>query len=279
MGSSAAIVEAAYRLFDDDVRRWRDLDLAEWLGLEQPRNIRQTIELNRSELERHGPLHAVRAVADRPQGGGNAASEYWLTFEHAMVICSLSRTSRAEEVRTVMIQVFSKFVHGEIATAPRMELRALEIAADRIVAPILREQRVFHTEVITRMDRQESRLASVEHEIVCVHREVNSRRRNFSKRTIATYIGTVEHKYHGECPCCRSTVIVQNGALLPTANLEHWHGASKARVQDGWLTCARCNARLNETEFRSEKQSAFIEFHYARRVFEGGFPTQIKLDL
>jgi hypothetical protein len=271
-----AIVEAAYRLFDDDVRRWRDLDLAEWLGLERPRDIRAVIERNRAELERHGELRLQTAVSGER---GPAATEYWLRFEQALVVCTQSRTDRAEDVRTVMIQVFTKCANGELATMPRMELRALEVAADRIVAPILHEQRVFHTEVLTRMDRQESRLTTVEHEIVCVHREMNSRRRNFSKRTIATYIGTVEHKYHGECPCCRSTVIVQNGALLPTANCEHWHGASKARVQDGWLTCARCNALLNETEFRSEKQSAFIEFHYARRVFEGGFPTQSKLDL
>lgn len=81
-------VAAAYRQFDDGVRRWRDVDFAEWLGLEQPRNIRQLIEANRAELEEHGKLHTVRAVSGER---GPAAIEYWLTFLGARCWCKPTR--------------------------------------------------------------------------------------------------------------------------------------------------------------------------------------------
>jgi hypothetical protein len=63
------------------------------------------------------------------------STEYCPNFEQAMVICTLSRAPRAEDVRYVMIQVFSRVVSGG-ATVPRMELRALEVAADRIVSTL-----------------------------------------------------------------------------------------------------------------------------------------------
>jgi hypothetical protein len=268
------VVEARYRLFDDGVRRWRDLDIAEWLGLDRERNIRTNlIQPNRAELERHGPL-----LESQAKTGGRSATEYWLSFEHAMVICSQSRTPRAEDVRTVMIQVFSKVVNGEISVAPRMELRALEVAADRIVAPILSEQREFHSQVLVKLDRHEVQIANVTHEVIAMKRDMGARRKDFSKKTRASYIGTVENHYNGKCPCCRAVVIVGSGQLFPNANFEHWHGSSKARVQDGWLTCDKCNDRLNDSEFRLEKSSAFHAFHDARRVYEGNQPDQKNLE-
>jgi hypothetical protein len=48
--------------------------------------IWQMIEANREELERHGTLLAIPAT---PIGGGPTATEYWLNFEQAMVMCSL----------------------------------------------------------------------------------------------------------------------------------------------------------------------------------------------
>jgi hypothetical protein len=270
------VVEACYRLFDDGVRRWRDLDIAEWLGLERERNIRTNlIQPNREELERHGPLLEIQAT---PRTGGPTATEYWLTFAQAMVICSQSRTPRAEDVRTVMIQVFEEFVNGQISTAPRMELRALEVAADRIVAPILNGQREFHSQVLVKLDRHEIQIANVTHEVITMKREVSARRREFSKKSRASYIGTVQDHYNSKCPCCRAVVIVCDGQLLPSANFEHWHGSSKARVQDGWLTCDKCNEHLNDSEFRLEKSSAFRAFHDARRVYEGNQPDQRNLE-
>jgi hypothetical protein len=268
------IVEAHYRLFEDGIRRWRDVDIGDWLGLKRSRDIRAVIEDNRSELERHGTLRFETAT---PEGGGPLTTEYWLCFEQAMVICTQSRTTRAEDVRTVMIQVFSRVVNGEISTAPRMELRALEVAADRIVAPILNEQRDFHSKVLVKLDRHEIQIANVTHEVITMKREMRSRRREFSSKTRASYIGTVQNHYNGKCPCCRAVVIVQDEQLLPNANFEHWHAASRARAHEGWLTCNQCNEHLNDSEFRLQKYSAFHAFHDARRVYEGNQPDQRNL--
>jgi hypothetical protein len=272
------IVEAHYRLFEDGVRRWRDTDIAEWLGMAQPRAIRRVIERNKAELEEHGVLRFESANSTDERGRGRPAKEWWLAFEQCMVPIVLSRLPRGVIVRTAMIRAWKKLVHGEIASAPRMELRALEVAADRIVAPILHEQREFHSQVLVKLDRHEVQIANVTHEVVTMKREMRSRRRDFTGKTRASYIGTVEHHYNCKCPCCRAVIIVQNGQLLPNANFEHWHGSSKARVQDGWLTCDNCNARLDDSEFRLEKSSAFHAFHDARRVYEGNQPRQSRME-
>jgi hypothetical protein len=78
------------------VRRWRDLDVAKWLGLERCETIREVIIRNRDELERHGGLSSV--TINPGSQGGRPGTEFWLTFEQAMVICTQSRTSRAEDV-------------------------------------------------------------------------------------------------------------------------------------------------------------------------------------
>jgi hypothetical protein len=136
--------EMAYRTCEDGVGRWPDLQIAEWLGFERPRKIRSLVKRNMALLERHGVCSTV--VQTSGSQGGRPSHGYLLNFEQAMKICTLSRTPKADDVCTVMIRVFSRVVNG-ISTEPRMELRVLEVAADRIVAPILREQREFFTGV------------------------------------------------------------------------------------------------------------------------------------
>jgi hypothetical protein len=258
------IVEAAYQPCDDGVRRWRDLDIAEWLGLEQPRTIRTVIENNRSELELHGNLMALPSYSGER---GRPGTDYWLIFEQAMVLCAVSRTPRAVEVRTVMVQVFTKVVNGGISTLPRMELRALEVAADRIVTPILVVEREFHSQVLTRMDRHEGRLAFVEHEMVDMKKALGSKRRDFTEKVRHQYIGTVTQYYNGKCPCCRKVLIVRDGQLLSNAEFDHWHSPAKRRADQGWLICSQCNAQLyGDSEFKTAKYGAFTAFQDALSV-------------
>lgn len=269
------IVEAAYRLFDDGERRWRDVDIAEWLGLEQPRNIRQVIQDNRADLERHGKLHVARAVSGER---GPAATEYWLNFKQSMRLCTYSRTPRSADVVTAMVNVFDNVVNGGIATMPRMEIRALEIAADRIVAPILKEQREFHSEALTRMERHEVRLITVEREILDMRKEMGGKRRAFSTETRRRYIGTVEAHYNGYCPCCRAVQVVRDGKLLPGAEFDHWHHPSKNKAHQGWITCEQCNQRLiSDSEFKSAKYGAFHSFHDALAAYDGQIRAQSSL--
>jgi hypothetical protein len=69
-----------------------DLRLAERLGYEALRQIRELIERNRSELERYGIIRTARKIQ---RGRGRPALEYYLTEAQALLLCALSKTERA----------------------------------------------------------------------------------------------------------------------------------------------------------------------------------------
>lgn len=79
-----------------------DTALAEQLGFERPRAIRQLIERNEEELQAYGPL-ATRHGESR----GQDFTSYYLNREQALLICILSKTPKAKEVRAEVIRVFT----------------------------------------------------------------------------------------------------------------------------------------------------------------------------
>jgi hypothetical protein len=238
-------VAAAYQPFEDGIRRWRDLDIARWLGQENPRTIRTVIEANRSELERHGSLMALPSNPGRQ--GGRPGIEYWLTFEQAMVICTQSRTARAEDVRTVMIQVFTAHVQGA-AVMPRLELRALDIAAEQIIRPLK-----------VRMDRIELRQEHTELTVA------QFRRKPLSKATRQTHYQVILLYYNGLCPCCGDCRIIIGGQFV-AENEEHWYGRHKNGVFQTWITCGYCNNKLeSDSSFKRTHASEFET--YQKRVY------------
>lgn len=93
---------------DGDEPRIRDLALAERLGFERPRAIRQIIERNFDEIRAYGPL-ATQCGKSRGQG----FTEYWLNEGQALVICALSRTPNAAQVRKMVIEVFMAWRRGQ----------------------------------------------------------------------------------------------------------------------------------------------------------------------
>lgn len=99
----------------DEAPRIRDMVLAERLGFERPRAIRQIIERNRAELEGFGPL----ATACGKSRGQNF-TEFWLLEEQALVICALSRTPAAIAVRRQIITVYTEWRRQQSAPAARI---------------------------------------------------------------------------------------------------------------------------------------------------------------
>lgn len=281
------VIGAKSRLFEDGIRRVLDLDLAEWNELAQPRNIRQVIEANREDLERHGPLHVARAMADRPQGGGRSATEYWLTFKQAIRLCTYLRTPRSEDVRTALIDVFEDVAMGGISTMPRMDLRALEIfaqtTADRIVAPILADQRKFHGEILVKLDRHDDRLCDLNNRMLGVEKKLSEEddRCSFTKHTRNLYRSTVLHHCGSRCPCCHETIVLdEHGCLIPgIAEFDHWFHKSKRQVDAGWLVCGKCNSRLNDVVFKNSHYADFNAFQNALNVERRAMTSQGTLDL
>jgi hypothetical protein len=113
-----------------------DLTLAEHLGFARPRTIRQLIERSMAELESYG-LIAARCSAYH----NRQFTEYWLNEAQALLVCLLSRTEKAAEVRRAVIAVFTAWRHGELgarrnpadlskAQRKKLNLRAWAIASE-----------------------------------------------------------------------------------------------------------------------------------------------------
>ena len=92
--------------------RARDLDIAERLGFQRPRAIRQVIERNRIELEGFGSL-----ATQHGKSRGQEFIEFHLNEEQALLIATLSDAPKAPEVRSALIRTFVAYRRGQIGPA------------------------------------------------------------------------------------------------------------------------------------------------------------------
>ncbi|GGC94685.1 hypothetical protein [Chelatococcus reniformis] len=92
--------------FGDEPRVY-DLLLAFRLGFADPHKIRTLIRRNIVELESYGQVSATAAETSRK--GGRPGKAYYLNEGQALVICALSRTATAAQVRRQLIVVFMTY--------------------------------------------------------------------------------------------------------------------------------------------------------------------------
>lgn len=104
----------ALRVIDEEPRIL-DTDLAERLGFERHRTIREIIDRNASELINYGGL--PRGTANPGPLGGRPSYAYYLNEEQALLICMLSRTDKAKAVRAEVIRVFTAWRRGQLPAA------------------------------------------------------------------------------------------------------------------------------------------------------------------
>ena len=96
----------------DNEPRLRDLDLAARLNFNRLADIRELIARNRDELATYG---SFPCRAENPgKQGGRPGKAYWLNEGQALVICALSRTDKAAEVRKAIIDVFMAYRRGKL---------------------------------------------------------------------------------------------------------------------------------------------------------------------
>ena len=98
----------------DGEPRVRDVDLAERLGFDRPRDIRKLIERNRAEIEAFGTCATV-ALVIKGERGSTPATEYWLCEEQALLVAVLSKAPQAPAVRHMLIRVFTAYRRGKLA--------------------------------------------------------------------------------------------------------------------------------------------------------------------
>lgn len=252
--------ELAIRLFDDGEPRVLDLELAERLGFERPRNIRQLIERNLEELERYGRCCTVQR---RPEEGGHEVTEYWPNEQQALLVCIMSKTPRAADVRQEIIQVFTAYRHGRII--PNV--------------PTLAEIGSMFEE---KLEPVHERMTRIEDNVVYLGNRMDSwaPRHNFNKETIAQWLAVIhsEH-YNNYCPCCRKTKIVnEKGDKTSELHNDHFRGRERNGFDEGWPVCAKCNIRLkHDAAFKEDKRAHFRVFHDIRReMFNGHAPKSRK---
>jgi hypothetical protein len=126
----------------DGEPRARDLDLADRLGFERPRKIRELIERNISEIETLGPSPRRGAMVDIGSGATRAVEEYWLNEEQALLVAILSKAPKAPAVRAMLIKVFVAWRRGHLdATA------ALDEKSRSVIGGIVKS--IVHSQLAT----------------------------------------------------------------------------------------------------------------------------------
>lgn len=90
-----------------------DLRLAEGLGFDRARNIRNLISRHRDEIQRYGEL---RVTLERNSGRRGAPERsFWLNEAQALLVCMFARTPKAAEIRQQVIEVFLAWRRGALA--------------------------------------------------------------------------------------------------------------------------------------------------------------------
>lgn len=101
--------------------RARDVDIAERLGFERPRKIRELIERNRPEFEALGGISPYRGAKI---GRGRPEEGYLLNEEQALLAATLSQAPNASAVRAMLIRTFVAWRRGHLAPAA-LDMRAV----------------------------------------------------------------------------------------------------------------------------------------------------------
>lgn len=93
--------------------RVHDLLLAERLGFERPRAIRQIIKRNEAKLLKLGGCHTVERLVE-----GNLTNEFYLNQKQAIFICMKSETEQAFDVQIEIVRVFDAYLSGDFTLSP-----------------------------------------------------------------------------------------------------------------------------------------------------------------
>jgi hypothetical protein len=122
----------------DGEARVRDLDLAERLGYERPRKLRDLIRRNEVELARYGvvpTIREVRGVSPRvgaKPAGGRPTECFLLNEPQALLVVMRADTAAAADVRQQVIEVFMAWRQGRLSPqAGPVDPLAAQLAALR----------------------------------------------------------------------------------------------------------------------------------------------------
>lgn len=84
--------------------------IAERLGFDRLRKIRDLIKRNHDKLLKFGGCPTVERVVE-----GNPVAEFYLNQKQAIFICMKSETDRAFDVQAEIVRVFDAYLNGALA--------------------------------------------------------------------------------------------------------------------------------------------------------------------
>ncbi len=137
-----------------------DLTLAERLGYERPRAIRDLIKRHQADLEAIGSL-PHRAANPGPKGG-RPTTAFYLTQAQALFILAKSETARANIELTYVVEVFTQYQQGNLVAKDaeaQAVLDAAEAARQARIAE-MREDKAIRHDVLRMIGRGRSRKPS-----------------------------------------------------------------------------------------------------------------------
>jgi hypothetical protein len=257
------VVAQALPEFQDGQPRVRDVDLAEWLGYKNPVDIRGLIRRNRKEIEAFGIICTVQKIHD---GAGRPAEEFWLTEDQSIAVSQLSEGPRASQVRVALRKMYKAYRDGKLQPLDHQTAVFMQVAADRIIAPILAEQRAFHEQVLNRMDATDRRVATIHGQMLNIQGTVEdlaSKQRKLPRSGDRALLVEVVRKYFSSrCPCCGEFLILDSaGRPNELFQVDHFNGKHNARLKDIWAVCSSCNSRLDkEPGFKADHMPEFRTF-------------------
>lgn len=124
----------------EGVSRVRDLDVAERLGFERPRNIRKLITRHRSDLERFGPICSIWS---KPGRVGRPSEEFWLNEDQAVFITAKSDTPTAADVTVMVVRLFTAWRRGHLE--PKGAITELGPDVRKVLGGVVKS--VVHSEI------------------------------------------------------------------------------------------------------------------------------------
>jgi hypothetical protein len=204
----------------DDEPRVQDVRLAERLGYNRPRAIRQLIENQGAELDRYGAMHRGTVI---PQGGGTPYVEYRLNEGQALLICMRSDAPHAADVRAELIAVFQAWRRGKLAPAQPVTEHLLRLEAKMDELSI--DQRVVRDVVVQLFKEREGARQHARNE--------------FTKQTITQHVDFRHYEGGLCCVCGWRRIIEPNGLRVPRASAVH-HINDRGR-SDTWNAMLMCN--------------------------------------
>ena len=147
---------------DDEEPRVRDIDLANRLGMRNPRKIR---ELIRAHWKKLNDINSVLERTQLHQGNGTAFTEYYLDRRQAMFLAARSNTPASDDVTMELVEVYDRWRKGSLPMHPTA---TANLAADATVA-ILTQIRdgvlATNDSIATLRDDHAARMAALERRI------------------------------------------------------------------------------------------------------------------